>query len=280
MKRKGRGLRPRKSFLLIPVVLAAVWCMIPLYVMVVGALKPAAALSVIPADLNPLQNLRWDNFEKVIRKAGMDSAFLNSMFVSLGTCLLTVFVGMTGGYAFAKRSFAGKRVWFVILLVTMMLPSQVMMIPRYVVAKNLHLTNKLYGVMLTTINGGYAIFLCRQFIRGIPDELLDAGRLDGCSEMRNFFHIVIPMSTPVMASLAIFTFISSWNDFVWQNIMLSGKDVRTVPLALAFLSENPDANSLALQFAGATVSSIPMIVMFLCFQKYFVKGISGGAVKE
>lgn len=280
MRRKGRGLHPRKSFLLIPVALAAIWCLIPLYVMVVGAFKPSAALSLIPADLNPLKNMLWDNFTKVIKTAGMDRAFLNSMLISVGSCLLTVFVGMTGGYAFAKRCFAGKRVWFVILLVTMMLPNQVMMIPRYMVAKNLDLTNELYGVILTTINGGYAIFLCRQFIRGVPDELLDAARLDGCSEIRNFLHIVIPMSTPVMASLAIFTFISSWNDFVWQNIMLSGKDVRTVPLALAFLSENPDANSLALQFAGATVSSIPMIVMFLCFQKYFVKGISGGAVKE
>lgn len=280
MRRKGRGLRPRKSFLLIPVALAAIWCLIPLYVMVIGAFKPSAALSLIPADLNPLKNLRWDNFGKVIRTAGMDRAFLNSVLVSVGSCLLTVFVGMTGGYAFAKRKFAGKKAWFVILLVTMMLPNQVMMIPRYMVAKNLDLTNKLYGVILTTVNGGYAIFLCRQFIRGIPEELLDAARLDGCSELRNFLHIVIPMSTPVMASLAIFTFISSWNDFVWQNIMLSCKNVRTVPLALAFLSENPDANSLALQFAGATVSSIPMIVMFLCFQKYFVKGISGGAVKE
>lgn len=280
MKRNVKGLRPRKSLLLIPVALAAIWCLIPLYVMVVGAFKPSAALSLIPADMNPLHNMRWDNFAKVIKTAGMDRAFLNSVLISVGSCLLTVFVGMTGGYAFAKRSFAGKRVWFVILLVTMMLPNQVMMIPRYMVAKNLDLTNKLYGVILTTINGGYAIFLCRQFIRGIPDELLDAAGLDGCSEIGVFFHIVVPLSTPVMASLAIFTFISSWNDFVWQNIMLSGTDVRTVPLALAFLSENPDTNSLALQFAGATVSTIPMIIMFVCLQKYFVKGISGGAVKE
>lgn len=275
MKRKKRA-----SLMLIPVAVAMIWCLIPLYVMVVGALKPSVALSVIPADLNPFKNIRWDNFAKVMKTSGMDNAFRNSFLVSAGTCILTVFVGMTGGYAFAKQKFAGKRVLFVVLLVTMMLPNQIMMIPKFMVAKELSLTNKLHGVILTTINGAYAIFLCRQFILSIPDALLDAARIDGCTEFRTFFHMVVPLSTPVIASLTIFTFITSWNDFVWQNIMLSGKSVRTVPLALAFLNSNPDTNSLALQFAGATISSVPMIVVFLCFQKYFVKGISGGSVKE
>lgn len=273
-------IRRRKSFLLIPVALAMVWCLIPLYVMVVGAFKPSVALSLIPADLNPFTNLRWDNFEEVISTSNMGRAFKNSFIISGGTCLLTVIVGMMGGYAFAKRNFWGKKVWFVILMITMMLPNQVMMIPRYMVAKNLNLTGELHGVILTTINAAYAIFLCRQFILSIPDELLGAARIDGCSELQSFIHVVLPMSTPVIASLSIFTFIGSWNDFVWQNIMLSNNKLRTVPLTLAFLSENPEANTLALQFAGATISSIPMLIMFMCFQKYFVKGISSGAVKE
>lgn len=274
------GLRKRKSWLLIPVVLAMIWCLIPLYVMVVGALKPSVALSLIPADLNPFTNLRLDNFIEVIETSKMGRGFMNSFIISIFTCLITVVVGMMGGYAFAKRSFKGKKIWFVVLMLTMMLPNQVMMIPRYMVAKNLNLTNSLQGVVLTSINSAYAIFLCRQFITSIPDELLGAAKIDGCSEMQSFLHIVLPMSKPVIASLAIFTFIGSWNDFVWQNIMLSSSKLRTVPLTLAFLSQNPDANTLALQFAGATISAIPMLAIFLCFQKYFVKGISSGAVKE
>lgn len=274
------GLRKRKSWLLIPVVLAMIWCLIPLYVMVVGALKPSVALSLIPADLNPFTNLRLDNFIEVIETSKMGRGFMNSFIISIFTCLITVIVGMMGGYAFAKRSFRGKKIWFVVLMLTMMLPNQVMMIPRYMVAKNLNLTNSLQGVVLTSINSAYAIFLCRQFITSIPDELLGAAKIDGCSEMQSFLHIVLPMSKPVIASLAIFTFIGSWNDFVWQNIMLSSSKLRTVPLTLAFLSQNPDANTLALQFAGATISAIPMLAIFLCFQKYFVKGISSGAVKE
>ena len=144
MRRKGRGLHPRKSFLLIPVALAAIWCLIPLYVMVVGAFKPSAALSLIPADLNPLTNLRLKNFMDVIETSKMGRGFTNSLIISIGCSAITVLVGMMGGYAFAKREFFGKKAWFVLLLITMMLPSQVMMIPRYMVAKNMHLTDTLH----------------------------------------------------------------------------------------------------------------------------------------
>lgn len=272
-------IRRRKSILLIPLALAMIWCLIPLYVMVVGAFKPSVALSLMPADLNPFTKLQIDNFVEVIRTSKMGRAFLNSAIISVGACIITVVVGMAGGYAFAKRSFWGKKFWFAFLLVTMMLPTQVMMIPRYMVAKNFGITNSLYGVILTTINSAYAIFLCRQFICSIPDELLGASRIDGCSEFQSFWYVVLPMSTPVIASLSIFTFINSWNDFVWQNIMLSSSRLRTVPLTLAFLSNNPEVNTLGLQFAGATISAIPMIVFFLCFQKYFIQGINDGAVK-
>lgn len=270
----------RRSLLLIPVVLAMIWCLIPLYVMVVGALKPSVALSVVPADLNPFTNLRLDNFLDVIKSSKMGRGFANSLIISISSCIITVLIGMMGGYAFAKRNFFGKKAWFTLLLVTMMLPAQVMMIPRYMVAKNMHLTDTLHGVVLTTINAAYAIFLCRQFILDIPDELLGAAKIDGCSEMQSFFHIVLPMSTPVVASLSIFTFIGSWNDFVWQNIMLSSSKLRTVPLTLAFLNNNPDVNALALQFAGSTISAVPMIVIFLFLQKYFIQGMTTGSVKE
>lgn len=273
-------IKRRKSWLLIPVAVAMIWCLIPLYVMMVGSLKSNVALSLIPADLNPLTNLRLSNFTKALKMAKMSLAFKNSLIISVGTSLLTVMVGMMGGYTFAKRQFFGKKAWFVLLLITMMLPSQVMLIPRYITVRNLGLTNSLLGVVLTSINAAYAIFLCTQFIKSLPGELLGAARIDGCSELQSFVFVVLPMSLPVMAALFIFTFINTWNDFVWQNILLSSTRNRTVPLALAYLNSNPDVKDLALQFAGATISAVPMLIVFLLLQKYFTKGISAGAIKE
>ncbi len=273
--------RERKSLALIPMILAMIWCLIPFYVMLIGSFKPSVALALIPADLNPLRNMSLKSFIEVLETAKMLRGFKNSLILSLSNCLLTVIIGMMGGYVFAKRNFSGKKFWFTVLLITMMLPSQVMLIPRYTVARTLHLTNTLHGVVLTSINASYAIFLCRQFITSIPDELISAGKIDGCNEWQTFFHIVLPMSKPVIACLFIFTFISSWNDFFWQNVMLSDSSLRTIPLTLAHLSNSLNkANTLALQFAGATISAIPMIAIFICFQKYFIKGISTGAVKE
>lgn len=271
--------RCRKSVALFIVILAMIWCLIPFYVMVVGAFKPSMALWLIPADISPFSNMSFRNFREVLETAKMGRGFLNSLTISLATCAITVMIGMMGGFVFAKRNFFGKRVWYVILLITMMLPSQVMMIPRYRVAQILNLTNTLQGVVLTSINAAYAVFMCRQFIVSIPDELLGAAKVDGCTEMQTFFYVILPMSKPVIAALFIFTFITSWNDFIWQNIMLSNTRLRTIPLVLAHLNDGV-GNNLALQFAGATISAIPMIVIFICFHKYFIKGISNGAVKE
>lgn len=281
MKRHRRlSNRNKYSLLLIPVVLAMFFSLLPLYIMLVGAVKPGMALYQIPADINPFTNITFKNFQLAIKRVDMLKAFANSMIISLGTCFITVVIGMMGGYAFAKRKFRGKRIWFVILMATMMLPKQVMMIPNYMAAYNMKLTNTLVGVILTSVNVSYAIFMCKQFISSIPEELIGAARIDGCTEWRVFFHVILPLSVPVMASLFIFTFIGTWNDFVWQNIMIDSQSLQTIPLALAHLNGDITINSLGIKMAGATISAIPMIIIFMFFQKYFIRGISDGAVKE
>lgn len=281
--KKAKRYRPlkhqRRSLVLIPVILAMFFCLLPLYIMLIGSVKPSMALYQIPADLNPFSNLTLKNLRIAIDRVDMLHAFGNSMIISLGTCFFTLAIGMMGGYAFAKREFIGKRVWFVVLMASMMLPKQVLMIPNYMVAYKLHLTNSYVGIILTTVNAAYGIFMCRQFIYSIPEEIISAAKIDGCSERGVFLHIILPLSLPVMASLFIFTFIGTWNDFVWQNIMLDGKAMQTVPLALAHLNSDQTINSLGIKMAGATISSIPMIGIFILFQKYFVQGISDGAVK-
>ena len=272
--------RERKSSTLIIVALLMIWCLIPFYVMIVGAFKPSSALNLTPVDLNPLIKMSFKNFIEVFRVAKVGRAFVNSLTICVLNCLITSFVGMTAGYAFAKLKFAGKNALFILAMATMMLPVQVMMIPRYMVAKTLGITNTLYGVVLTSINASYAIFMCRQFIMNISKDLLDAARIDGCSEYGVFFRIVLAMSKPVIAALSVFTFIGSWNDFVWQNIMIRSSSLRTVTLMLAHLDGKIDIKNLGVQFAGAALSAIPMILIFFCFQNFFIKGLGEGAVKE
>lgn len=273
--------RQKISWLIIPLIILMIVNLVPLFVMFIGSLKPSMALYQLPADMNPFSNISLKNFVNVMKKVNMGNAFFNSLKSSLSICVITLVIGMMGGYAFAKRKFAGKKILFAILLATMMLPRQIMMIPNYMVATKLNLVNSLTGLILTSVNCAYAIFLCKQFISSIPDSILEAARIDGCNEFRLFARIVLPLSTPVIGALFIFTFISSWNDFVWQNIMLTSKSNMTIPLALAFLDGQSDVlNTLGNKMAGATMSAIPMIIVFLCFQKYFVKGIVGGAVKE
>lgn len=280
-KRIRSGRREKQSWLIIPVVLIMICCVVPLIVMIIAAFKPSMALYKIPVDLNPFTSMNIKNFINAFKKVDFSRAFGNSLFYCFLICLITVMVGLTGGYAFAKRKFRGKNVLFAILMATMMLPRQVMMIPNYLVAQNLGLTTSYWGYILTSISSAYAIFMCRQFMKTIPDDLLEAARIDGCGENRMFFQIVMPLSLPIASALTIFTFISTWNDFIWQNIMLSGKKNMTVSLALAYLEGQSDVlNAMGNKMAGATLSAVPMILVFILCQKYFIKGISAGAVKE
>jgi multiple sugar transport system permease protein len=160
----------------------------------------------------------------------------------------------------------------------MILPRQILLVPNYIVALKLHITDTLFGVVITSIAAPFGIFLCKQFMQSIPDELVEASVIDGCSQPMIFGRIIVPLSKPVMGSLAIFTFIGSWNDFLWQFILLSSKAKWTMPIAVASFV-GLKTTDVGYQLAVASVSAIPMIVIFLMFQKFFVKGLTVGAVK-
>jgi len=262
--------------------LIMVWILIgislfPLYVMIVGSLKPNFALYVIPPNMNPL-DVTTKNYEYIFTKLDVLQWYGNSLFISGMIALLTVFISASAGYAFAKKRFKGQNVWFVILLATMMLPRQVLLVPNFLVAKQLGLVDSLMGVVLTSLNLAFGVFLCKQFMSSLPNEMLEAARMDGCNDFSTFFRIVIPLSMPALGALAIFSFIAGWNDFLWQYIMLSSKVHRTMPMAIAFLSQER-VSDIGYQMAGAALCAIPMIAVFLIFQKYFIKGITVGAVK-
>lgn len=270
----------RFSLSLVFLLLLMAVSLLPFYIMVSGSLKPSMSFFMVPMDFNPFINLGLSNYRAVLKKVDMFRSFGNSLFITGTTVMITVVISAMSGYVFAKKKFAGKRFWFVVLLVTMMLPRQLLMVPNFMIAHSLNLTDKAFGVILTTVHASYGIFLCKQYMSTLMDEMIEASVIDGCGEVRIFTEIIVPLSTPVFGALAIFTFISCWNDFIWQNIMLTSKANRTIPLALSYLIGLQDGvSTIGPQMAGATMSMIPILIFFLFFQKYFIKGISMGAVK-
>ena len=173
----------------------------PYYVMVVGAFKSQMALQLIPPDLNPFINLTGKNADYVWRKTEIFLWLTNSAIVSLGTAVITVLIGATAGYSFAKKKFRGKGLVFMLVIATMLLPRQMLLIPNYLVAMKLHLTNSRIGLILTTVSPAFGVFLCRQFMESIPTELLEAAEIDGCGEIKRFVKIVLPMALPALGAL-------------------------------------------------------------------------------
>jgi multiple sugar transport system permease protein len=245
--------------------------------MLIGSLKPNFALFAIPPNLNPLKII-LANYKYVFTSLDIARWYGNSIFISAMISLITVTVAATAGYAFAKHNFWGKGFWFAVLMATMMLPRQILMVPNFMVAKNFGLIDRLMGVVLTSIPASFGVFMCKQFMSTLPNEMIEAAKIDGCSEIRTFMEIILPLSGPVLGALAIFSFVGGWNDFVWQNIILTTKDNRTMPLAIAFLSQEK-ISYVGYQMAGATLSAIPMIAIFIKFQKYFIRGLTVGSVK-
>jgi multiple sugar transport system permease protein len=269
--------KPKNSVSFILLWFFIILALFPLYVMIVGSFKPNTALFAIPPDLNPFYAIT-QNYIYVFTKLSLFQWYGNSLFISGMIALLTVFVSAVAGYAFAKKKFVGKNVWFAILLATMMLPRQILLVPNFLVAKGLGINNSLMGVVLTSLNVAFGVFLCKQFMSTLPNEMMEAAQIDGCNDFRMFIKIVLPLSTPALGALAIFSFIAGWNDFLWQYVMLTSKTLRTMPIAIASLSQEKIAY-IGYQMAGAALCAIPMIIIFLAFQKYFIKGITVGAVK-
>ncbi len=273
--------RKRKlTFSLVLLLILMAVSLLPFYLMIAGSFKPSMAFFMVPMDMNPFTNLSLNNYKAVLKKVDMFRAFGNSLFITGMTVLITVCISAMGGYVFAKKQFAGKRALFAVLMATMMLPRQLLMVPNFIIANSLSLVNKPIGVVLTSVNAAYGIFLCKQYMASLMDEMIEAAVIDGCGEIRLFTRIILPLTKPVIGALMIFTFISNWNDFIWQNIMLTSKANRTIPLALSYLIGLADGvSTIGPQMAGATLSAVPIVLFFLAFQRYFIKGISIGAVK-
>jgi multiple sugar transport system permease protein len=201
----------------------------------------------------------------------------NSALVATAITALSVVTNSMAGYAFAKFRFPGRSVLFRLLLLGLVIPTQAGMLPLFVLMKRLHLVNSYWGVIAPSMATLFGIFLIRQYILSIPDAIIDAARIDGAGEFRIYRSVVLPLAAPVLVTLAVFVFLSAWNDFLWPLIILSDGAKYTLPVALANLA-GEHVQDTELMMAGAVVTVVPVLVTFIALQRYYIRGITMGAV--
>jgi multiple sugar transport system permease protein len=255
------------------VVAGAISFLFPFMWMVSTSLKTDQDVFTWPPRLMP-KPLRLQNYVDAWNAAPFARFFFNSAFIAVAVTLANLFFSSLAGYAFAKYRFPGKNWIFIALLATMMIPFQVTMIPVFVILSKLHWVDTYWGLIVPFTGSAFGIFLMRQFLTTIPDDLIDAARIDGCSEFRTYLTIVLPLSKPALSALGIFIFMASWNGFIWPFIIVKSTEMKTLPLAVADLAAGLYVMSWPLMMAGACFVVLPAIIVFLLFQRNFVEGIT------
>ena len=258
-------------------VLAAALTIFPLaWMLSVSFMAPGEA-SHFPPPLLP-SHPTLANYRELFTHAGIGRYFANSVMLALAATALSLLFNVGAGYAFAKLQFRGRERIFKLLLAALVIPGQVAMLPLFLILKQMGLVNTYFGVLVPAAASIFGIFLVRQYALTIPDALLEAARLDGASEIRIFRSIVLPLLSPILVTLAIFSFLASWNDFMWPLIILNDKELYTLPVALASLArEHVQDNEMMM--AGSVLTIFPVLLLFLVMQRYYIKGLLMGSVK-
>ena len=258
-------------------IIGALLSLFPILWMISASFMPTGMANTFPPRLLP-DHPTMQHYRDVFTRLSMGRYLLNSLLVACAITFLSLVFNLAAGYAFAKLRFAGRDRVFQTLLAALVIPAQVAMIPLFLIMKWLHLVNSYGGVIVPAVATVFGIFLVRQYARSIPDELLEAARIDGAGEWRIFGVIVLPLLKPIIVTLAIFTFLASWNDFMWPLIVLSDQAWQTAPVALAALSrEHVQDNELMM--AGSVVTILPVLALFLALQRHYLEGLLLGSVK-
>lgn len=230
----------------------------------------------LPADIYTLNLIppkpTLDNYRTVLEETKYLRWFANSLVIALITTASVAFFASIAGYALAKFQFPGRSVIFILILSTLMVPTEMLVIPWYMMSIRLHWTDTYQGIMFPGVISAFGVFLMRQFFSGVPNDLIDAARLDGFSEFRIFWKIAIPQVKPAIAALCIFTFLGNWNAYIWPLIVTRSEEMRTLPVGIAFFSSE-SGSAFHLIMASAALATIPVLVVFLIFQRQIIKGI-------
>ena len=267
----------RRFLIHLALIVGAIVTVIPLAWMISASMMPQGEATSFPPRLIP-SHVTFEHYRSLFTSLNLGRAFLNSLFVAVIATVFSLLINSMAGYAFAKLHFRGRDRVFTMLVAALGIPAQVAMLPLFLLLKSMGLVNTYVGVLVPYIATIYGVFLVRQYMLSIPDDLLAAARIDGASEWRIYWSIVLPVARPVLATLAIFTFMSAWNDFMWPLIILSDADKYTMPVAVANLSGEhfPD---LELMMASAVLTIIPVLALFFVLQKQYIAGMMAGSVK-
>jgi multiple sugar transport system permease protein len=260
-------------------ILGSVIAMLPFIWMILASLKTGAEVRQMPPTFWP-EAPTLENYRTILTDPQLPLAlfYRNSAIIALSNVVLVLATSALFGYIFAKFDFPGKRVLFWFVLATMMIPFQVTMIPGYLILARLGLINNLAGLIVGSAFSAFGIFLVRQFAFSIPNEMLDAGRVDGASEWRIFWSIAVPQLGPALATLGMLTFMWNWNAYLWPLIILTEQDKRTLPIILTWYSTQ-HSNQIQLTMAASVIVVIPILLVFLLAQRWIVRGLTLSGMK-
>lgn len=273
MRRRGGTLLVHAAL-----VAGAVLALTPLVWMVSASLMRPGEASGFPPPFLPSRPT-FHNYADLFTRLSLGRAAANSLLIAALATLGVLLLNSMAGYAFAKLRFPGRERVFALLLAALVIPAPVAMLPLFLMLRSVGLVNTYVSAALPALAGIIGIFLIRQFARSIPDDLLDAARLEGAGEFRIYWTIVLPLLRPVLATLGIVTFLATWNDFVWPLVILTDESRYTLPVALAGLI-GEHSGDLELMMAGSVLTVLPVLVLFLLLQRYYIEGITLGGLKE
>ncbi len=260
--------------------LGALLMLLPFWLMIVTSLLSNTQVFENPPHFWPTI-LHWENYARLFAQAPMGLYFWNSLLVSVLTTAGYLMIAAMAGYAFSRFHFPFKNGIFFLFLMTLMVPPQVNIVPLFFLMKSFHWLDTYWALIVPGLFGAFGVFMLRQWFNGFPKELEEAARMDGCNPWQIFWRIALPLAVPSLAALGIFTFISSWNSFMWPLIVTNSEAIRTLPVGIATLKGSyRDATDWTVLMAAATLSILPVIVVFLIGQKQFMQGILTGGVKE
>jgi multiple sugar transport system permease protein len=268
--RKGRV---AVSDWLLPLALGALALLFvsPFALMIVSAFKSQAEVLRTPPTFLPLEPT-LNGFVTILRDAPYGLWYRNSMVVASAVTAAVLLTSSLAGYVFAKFNFPGKRPLFLLVLSTMMIPFPVLLIPTYLIVDRLELLNSLWALIIPGMVSAFGIFLMRQFIAGIPNDLIEAARIDGASEWAIWARIIVPLVRPALAALGVFSFLASWNDYLWPLVAINEIERSTVPLALAYFN-TANSQRYDIIMAAATLAFVPVLIVFVVFQRQIVKAL-------
>jgi len=257
--------------------LGAILMLLPFVWMLSTSLKPANEVMAMPPVWIPSE-FNWGNYLQALKIAPFDRYFVNSVIVTVLSTIGELITTILAAYAFSKMKFYGKNIIFAVLLGTMMVPTEVLLIPNFVTLSNLGWIDTYAGLVVPWTASVFAIFLLRQFFLGIPDELSYAAKVDGCSEFKFLWYVMVPLTRPALITITLLKVIGSWNAFLWPLIVTNSQEMRTLPVGLTAFTTEAGIKYELLMAASAMVI-IPMIILFFFMQKYVVAGVTRSGIK-